>query len=135
MASRLIVNADDIRKAVAEAEAEEAKALAEARAKDRAEGKVPRKELYPGRVKVPGKDIVLAFIKNPNRRELRAHTKVMPRSSSGSGDGYNFLVSVPMVRNRELADEFKDQLDRFLDYLIDEYDIPKRKRYTKKDGE
>lgn len=128
MASRLIVNADDIRKAVAEAEAAERKALAEARAKDRAEGRVPRVELHPERVKIPGKDIVLAFIKNPNRRELRAHTKVMPRSSQGSGDGYNFLVSIPMVRNRELADEFKEQLDRFLDYLIDEYDIPKRQR-------
>ena len=128
MASRLIVTADDIRKAVAEAEAAESKALAEARAKDRAEGKQPRTELYPDRVKVSGKDVVLAFIKHPQRRELRAHTKVMPRGSAGSGNGYNFLVSIPMVRNRELADEFKEQLDRFLDYLLDEYDIPKRKR-------
>lgn len=128
MASRLIVTADDIRKAVAEAEAAESKALAEARAKDRAEGKTPRTELYPDRVKVSGKDVVLAFIKHPQRRELRAHTKVMPRGSAGSGNGYNFLVSIPMVRNRELADEFKEQLDRFLDYLLDEYDIPKRQR-------
>lgn len=128
MASRLIVTADDIRKAVAEAEAAESKALAEARAKDRAEGKQPRTELYPDRVKVSGKDVVLAFIKHPQRRELRAHTKVMPRGSAGSGNGYNFLVSIPMVRNRELADEFKEQLDRFLDYLLDEYDIPKRQR-------
>ena len=128
MASLLIVTADDIRKAVAEAEAAESKALAEARAKDRAEGKQPRTELYPDRVKVSGKDIVLAFIKHPQRRELRAHTKVMPRGSAGSGNGYNFLVSIPMVRNRELADEFKEQLDRFLDYLLDEYDIPKRQR-------
>lgn len=128
MASRLIVTADDIRKAVAEAEAAESKALAEARAKDRAEGKQPRTELYPNRVKVSGKDVVLAFIKHPQRRELRAHTKVMPRGSAGSGNGYNFLVSIPMVRNRELADEFKEQLDRFLDYLLDEYDIPKRQR-------
>ena len=128
MASRLIVTADDIRKAVAEADAEEAKALAIARAKDRAEGKQPRTELYPDRVKVSGKDVVLAFIKHPQRRELRAHTKVMPRGSAGSGNGYNFLVSIPMVRNRELADEFKEQLDRFLDYLLDEYDIPKRQR-------
>ena len=128
MASRLIVTADDIRKAVAEAEAAEVKALAEARAKDRAEGKQPRTELYPNRLKVSGKDVVLAFIKHPQRRELRAHTKVMPRGSAGSGNGYNFLVSIPMVRNRELADEFKEQLDRFLDYLLDEYDIPKRQR-------
>lgn len=128
MASRLIVTADDIRKAVAEADAAEARALAEARAKDRAEGKTPRTELYPDRIKVSGKDVVLAFIKHPQRRELRAHTKVMPRGSAGSGNGYNFLVSIPMVRNRELADEFKEQLDRFLDYLLDEYDIPKRKR-------
>lgn len=128
MASRLIVTADDIRKAVAEAEAAESKALAEARAKDRAEGRTPRTELYPDRVKVSGKDVVLAFIKHPQRRELRAHTKVMPRGSAGSGNGYNFLVSIPMVRNRELADEFKEQLDRFLDYLLDEYDIPKRQR-------
>ena len=128
MASRLIVTADDIRKAVAEAEAAESKALAEARAKDRAEGKQPRTELYPDRPKISGKDIVLAFIKHPQRRELRAHTKVMPRGSAGSGNGYNFLVSIPMVRNRELADEFKEQLDRFLDYLLDEYDIPKRQR-------
>ena len=128
MASRLIVTADDIRKAVAEAEAAESKALAEARAKDRAEGKQPRTELYPNRVKVSGKDVVLAFIKHPQRRELRAHTKVMPRGSAGSGNGYSFLVSIPMVRNRELADEFKEQLDRFLDYLLDEYDIPKRQR-------
>lgn len=130
MASRLIVTADDIRKAVAEAEAAESKALAEARAKDRAEGRQPRTELYPNRVKVSGKDVVLAFIKHPKRRELRAHTKVMPRGSAGSGNGYNFLVSIPMVRNRELADEFKEQLDRFLDYLLDEYDIPKRQRKT-----
>lgn len=79
-------------------------------------------------MKVSGKDVVLAFIKHPQRRELRAHTKVMPRGSAGSGNGYNFLVSIPMVRNRELADEFKEQLDRFLDYLLDEYDIPKRQR-------
>lgn len=128
MASRLIVSADDIRKAVAEAEAAESKALAEARAKDRAEGKQPRTELYPDRVKVSGKDVVLAFIKHPQRRELRAHTKVMPRGSAGSGNGYNFLVSIPMVRNRELADEISEQLARFMDYILDEYDIPKRKR-------
>lgn len=128
MASRLIVTADDIRKAVAEAEAAESKALAEARAKDRAEGKQPRTELYPNRPKIAGKDIVLAFIKHPQRRELRAHVKVMPRGSTGSGSGYNFLVSIPMVRNRELADELSEQLARFMDYLLDEYDIPKRKR-------
>lgn len=128
MASRLIVTADDIRKAVAEADAEEAKALAIARAKDRAEGKTPRTELFPGRPKLSGKDIVLAFIKHPQRRELRAHVKVMPRTSGGGGNGYNFLVSIPMVRNRELADEFAEQFARFMDYLLDEYDIPKRQR-------
>ena len=36
-----------------------------------------------------------------------------------------------MVRNRELADQIKEQLDEFLDYLLDEYDIPKRQRYKK----
>lgn len=128
MASRLIVTADDIRKAVAEADAEEAKALAIARAKDRAEGKTPRTELFPDRPKLSGKDTVLAFIKHPQRRELRAHVKVMPRTSGGGGNGYNFLVSIPMVRNRELADEFAEQFARFMDYLLDEYDIPKRQR-------
>lgn len=128
MASRLIVTADDIRKAVAEADAEEAKALAIARAKDRSEGKTPRTELFPNRPKLSGKDIVLAFIKHPQRRELRAHVKVMPRTSGGGGNGYNFLVSIPMVRNRELADEFAEQFARFMDYLLDEYDIPKRPR-------
>ena len=128
MVNRLIVTADDIRKAVEEADAAEAKALAMARAKDRAEGKTPRTELYPDRPKISGKDIVLAFIKHPQRRELRAHVKVMPRSSAGGGNGYNFLISIPMVRNRELADDFAEQFARFMDYLLDEYDIPKRQR-------
>jgi hypothetical protein len=127
----LIVSADDIRKAVAEAEEIEKKALAAARIQDIADGKEPRRELYPNRVKLPGKDIVLKFITNPHRRELRAHTRVMPRDKAGSGNGYNFITSIPMVRNRDLADQIKEQLDEFLDYLLDEYDIPKRQRYKK----
>lgn len=131
MANGLIVSADDIRKAVAQADEEEKQALKLAQEQDISNGKPPRKELYPDRVIKPGKQIVLDYIKNPNRRETpRCTINVMTRDTGGynSGNGYKFLLSVPMVRNRELADKIADDLRQFMDYVLDEYDIPKRVR-------
>ena len=131
MANRLIVSADDIRRAVAQAEEEEKRALKLAREQDIANRKPPRKELHPDRIIKPGKDIVLDYIKNPNRRETsRCTIKVMTRDTNGytGGNGYKFLMSIPMVRNRELADKIADDLRKFTDYILDEYDIPKRIR-------
>jgi len=135
MAHGLIVTADDIIKAVKEAEYLEAKALEEARKQDKAEGKIPRAELYPDRTKKPGREIVLDYIKNPDRRAVpRCKAKVMSRDNkgSGSGNGYAFLLTVPMVRNRKLADRIADDIEAFMDYLLDEYDIPKRQRKSRK---
>lgn len=131
MANGLIVTAEDIRKAVAQAEEEEKRALKLAREQDIANGKPPRKELYPDRIIKPGKYIVLDYIKNPNRRETpRCTIKVMTRDTNGytGSNGYKFLMSIPMVRNRELADKIADDLRKFTDYILDEYDIPKRIR-------
>lgn len=131
MANGLIVTAEDIRKAVAQAEEEEKRALKLAREQDIANGKPPRKELHPDRLIKPGKDIVLDYIKNPNRREMpRCTIKVMTRDTNGytGSNGYKFLMSIPMVRNRELADKIADDLRKFTDYILDEYDIPKRVR-------
>lgn len=131
MANGLIVTAEDIRKAVAQAEEEEKRALKLAREQDIANGKPPRKELHPDRIIKPGKDIVLDYIKNPNRRENpRCTIKVMTRDTNGhtGSNGYKFLMSIPMVRNRELADKIADDLCKFMDYILDEYDIPKRIR-------
>lgn len=129
MANGLIVSADDIRKAVAQADEEEKRALKLAQKQDIANGKSPRKELHPDRVSKPGKQVVLDYIKNPNRRDTpRCTINVMTRDTGGysSGNGYKFLLSVPMVRNRELADKIADDLRQFMDYVLDEYDIPKR---------
>lgn len=131
MANGLIVSADDIRRAVAQAEEEEKRALKLAREQDIANGKPPRKELHPDRIIKPGKDIVLDYIKNPSRRETpRCTIKVMTRDTNGytGSNGYKFLLSIPMVRNRELADKIADDLRRFTDHILDEYDIPKRIR-------
>lgn len=131
MANGLIVTAEDIRKAVAQAEEEEKRALKLAREQDVANGMPPRKELHPDRIIKPGKDIVLDYIKNPNRREIpRCTIKVMTRDTNGytGSNGYKFLMSIPMVRNRELADKIADDLRKFTDYILDEYDIPKRIR-------
>lgn len=131
MANVLIVSADDIRKAVAQADEEEKRALKLAQEQDIENGKPPRKELHPDRVIKPGKQVVLDYIKNPNRRETpRCTINVMTRDTGGynSGNGYKFLLSVPMVRNRELADKIADDLRQFMDYVLDEYDIPKRVR-------
>lgn len=131
MANGLIVSADDIRMAVAQADEEEKRALKLAQDQDIANGKPPRKELHPDRVIKPGKQVVLDYIKNPNRRETpRCTINVMTRDTGGysSGNGYKFLLSVPMVRNRELADKIADDLRQFMDYVLDEYDIPKRVR-------
>lgn len=131
MANGLIVSADDIRKAVAQAEEEEKRALQLAREQDIANRKPHRKELHPYRIIKPGKNIVLDYIKNPNRRETpRCTIKVMTRDTNGytSSNGYKFLMSIPMVRNRELADKIADDLRKFTDYILDEYDIPKRIR-------
>lgn len=129
-APNLIVRPEDILKAVKIEEENRKRALRAARARDRAEGRPPRPVLYPDRPQVSGPDVVLDFIKNPNRRELRAHTSVRPRGTSGSGNGYIFETEIPMVRNRALADKIQNDLDRFLDYILDEYDIPKR--YSKR---
>ena len=131
MANGLIVSSDDILRAVAQAEEEEKRALKLAREQDIANGKPPRKELHPDRIIKPGKDIVLDYIKNPNRRETpRCTIKVMTRDTNGytGSNGYKFLMSVPMVRNRELADKIAEDLRQFVDYILDEYDIPKRVR-------
>ena len=124
MASRLIVTADDIRKAVEEAEELEKKALAEARKRDRAEGKPPREVLHPDNK--PGREIVLDYIKNPERRHTpRCSVHLEKRTANNS---YRFIVDVSQVRNRELADEIEKDLFAFMDYILDEYDIPKRIR-------
>lgn len=131
MANGLIVSSDDIRRAVAQAEEEEKRALKLAREQDIANGKPPRKELHPDRIIKPGKDIVLDYIKNPNRRETpRCTIKVMTRDMNGytGSNGYRFLMGIPMVRNRELADKIAEDLRQFVDYVLDEYDIPKRIR-------
>ena len=131
MANGLIVSADDIRRAIAQYEEEEKRALKLDREQDIANGKPPRKELHPDRIIKPGKDIVLDYIKNPNRRETpRCTIKVMTRDMNGytSINGYKFLMSIPMVRNRELADKIAYDLRKFTDYILDEYDIPKRVR-------
>lgn len=117
--------------AVAQADEEEKRVLKLAQEQDIANGKPPRKELYPDRIIKPGKQVVLDYIKNPNRRETpRCSIKVMTLDTSGykCGNGYKFLLSVPMVRNRELADKIADDLRMFTDYILDEYDIPKRVR-------
>lgn len=128
MASRLIVSADDIMKAVKESEEFERKALAEAQKRDRAEGKKPREVLHPDHK--PGREIVLDYIKNPERRRTpRCSVRLEKRTANNS---YRFIVDVSQVRNRELADEIEKDLFAFMDYILDEYDIPRRiKRSTK----
>ena len=130
MASRLIVSADDILKAVKESEEFEKKALSEARKRDRAEGKEPRETLYPNPDLKPGREIVLDYIKNPERRRTpRCSVHLEKRTANNS---YRFIIDVSQVRNRELADEIEKDLFAFMDYLLDEYDIPRRiKRSTK----
>lgn len=131
MANRLIVSAEDIRRAVLELEEQEKRALKLAQQRDAAEGKPPRKELHPDRFVKPGRQIVLDYIKNPERRMTpRCKIQVINRDTKGrsKGNGYDFLVSVAMVRNRELADNIARDLEAFMDYLLDEYDIPKRRR-------
>ena len=122
MASRLIVSADDILKAVKESEEFERKALVEARKQDRAAGKKPREVLHPDRK--PGREIVLDYIKNPERRRTpRCSVHLEKRTANNS---YRFIVDVSQVRNRELADEIEKDLFTFMDYILDEYDIPRR---------
>lgn len=131
MANSLIVSADDIRKAVEDAERQEREALKKAQEADKAAGKKPRTELHPERIIKPGREIVLDYIKNPERRMTpRCRIKVMNRDKKGhsTGNGYDFLVSISMVRNRELADDIARDIEEFVDYILDEYDIPKRKR-------
>lgn len=131
MVNRLIVSAEDIRNAVLEAEEQEKRALKLAQQRDIADGKPPRKELRPDRITKPGRQIVLDYIKNPERRMTpRCKIQVMNRDTKGrsKGNGYDFIVSVAMVRNRELADNIEQDLEAFMDYLLDEYDIPKRRR-------
>ena len=124
MASRLIVTADDIMRAVKESEEFERKALAEARKRDQAEGKPPREVFHPDHK--PGREIVLDYIKTPERRRApRCSVRLEKRTANNS---YRFIVDVSQVRNRELANEIEKDLFAFMDYLLDEYDIPKRSR-------
>lgn len=126
MASRLIVSADDIMKAVKESEKFERKALVEAQKRDRAAGKEPRETLYPNPDLKPGREIVLDYIKNPERRRTpRCSIHLERRTENNS---YRFIVDVSQVRNRDLADEIEKDLFAFMDYLLDEYDIPRRIR-------
>ena len=126
MASRLIVSADDIMRAVKESEEFERKALVEARKRDRAEGKEPRETLYTNPDLKPGREIVLDYIKNPERRRTpRCSIHLERRTENNS---YRFIVDVSQVRNRDLADEIEKDLFAFMDYLLDEYDIPRRIR-------
>lgn len=126
MASRLIVSADDILKAVKDAEEFEKQALKNARMRDRAEGRKPREVLYPKPERKPGREIVLDYIKNPERRRPpRVSVTTEKRTKNNS---YRFVVDVSQVRNRELADEIERDLFAFMDYLLDEYDIPRRVR-------
>lgn len=126
MASRLIVSADDIMKAVKDAEEFEKKALTQARMRDRAEGRKPREVLYPTPEARPGREIVLDYIKNPERRKApRCSVHLEKRTANNS---YRFIVDVSQVRNRELADEIEKDLFAFMDYILDEYNIPKRVR-------
>lgn len=124
MASRLIVTADDIMRAVKESEEFEKKALAEARKRDRAEGKPPREVLHPDHK--PGREIVLDYIKNPERRRTPRCSVYLERRTQNNS--YRFVVDVSQVRNRELADEIEKDLFAFMDYILDEYDIPKPNR-------
>lgn len=111
-------------KAVKESEEFERKALVEARKRDRAEGKKPREVLYPNPDLKPGREIVLDYIKNPERRRTpRCSVHLEKRTANNS---YRFIVDVSQVRNRELADEIEKDLFAFMDYLLDEYDIPRR---------
>ena len=124
MASRLIVTADDIMKAVKESEEFERKALVETRKRDRAESKTPRELLHPDRK--PGQEIVLDYIKNPERRRTpRCSIHLERRTNNNS---YRFTIDVSQIRNRDLADEIEKDLFAFMDYLLDEYDIPRRIR-------
>jgi len=111
-------------RAVKESEEFEKKALSEARKRDRAEGKEPREVLHPDHK--PGREIVLDYIKNPERRRTpRCSVHLEKRTANNS---YRFIVDVSQVRNRELADEIEKDLFAFMDYLLDEYDIPRRIR-------
>jgi len=113
-------------RAVKESEEFERKVLAEARKRDRAEGKEPRETLYPDPDLKPGREIVLDYIKNPERRRTpRCSVHLEKRTANNS---YRFVVDVSQVRNRELADEIEQDLFAFMDYILDEYDIPKRIR-------
>nr|DAU83932.1 MAG TPA: hypothetical protein [Caudoviricetes sp.] len=111
-------------RAVKESEEFERKALDEARKRDRAEGKTPREVLHPDHK--PGREIVLDYIKNPERRRTpRCSVHLEKRTANNS---YRFIVDVSQIRNRELADEVEKDLFAFMDYLLDEYDIPRRIR-------
>lgn len=129
MASRLIVSADDILKAVQEAERLEAEELRKAQERARAERKPIPIELP----KKPGREIVLDYIKNPERRKQpRFSIKTQSRTENNN---YCFMINVSAVRNRELADEICEDLRQFMDYILEEYDIPKRPPRPKKKKE
>jgi hypothetical protein len=69
---------------------------------------------------------VLDYIKNPERRRTpRCSVHLEKRTANNS---YRFIVDVSQVRNRELADEIEKDLFAFMDYILDEYDIPRRIR-------
>ena len=67
---------------------------------------------------------MLDYIKNPERRRTpRCSVHLEKRTANNS---YRFIVDVSRVRNRDLADEIEKDLFAFMDYLLDEYDIPRR---------
>ena len=129
MASRLIVSADDILAAVKEAERLEEITLKKAQAEARAKRKPVPEKLPPK----PGREIVMDYIKNPERRKQpRFSIKTESRTENNN---YCFMINVSAVRNRELADEICEDLRQFMDYILEEYDIPKRPPRQKKKKE
>lgn len=129
MASRLIVSADDILAAVKEAERLEEIELKKAQAEARAKRKPVPEKLPPK----PGREIVLDYIKDPQRRGTpRFSIKTQSRTENNN---YCFMINVSCIRNRELADEICEDLRGFMEYILEEYDIPKRAPRPKKKKE
>lgn len=118
----LIVSSDDIRRAVQEYE-------------DRniAEPIRPTRPYRPGHTEeyfrgVPGKDVVLDYIMDPNRRESLRVQPFIERREGNGGRGYRLCYDVRLLKDREVATRVLMDGARFLDYVIDEYNIPRRRR-------
>lgn len=115
----LIVSSDDIRNAVREYE-------------DRniVEPIRPTRPYRPGHTEeyfrgIPGKDVVLDYIMDPNRRES---LRVQPSLERRDCGGYRLCYEMRLLHHRELATRVLMDGARFLDYVIDEYNIPRRRR-------